>query len=230
MATPPIPHSPDRIQQHASPCTSTFSGTHRPAYVMRASEHFYIFAAFYSQDGFRYLQVPKPQEFILSHADAAPPASGPNSSLSSRTKLEHILIVENSPPLPRPPYRSRRHQNSPTYNMSIILTDADAHMLALHGPHLYSISLGNHNTPVSLGALGYIVGSCRELCEISLYVDARLDAFGTAFLDDDEQVSLQPNRRLTKLDIGELPIACVSPLDPPTAPEPLWCPSYGSCT
>lgn len=81
------------------------------------------------------------------------------------------------------------------------------------------MNLGHHNTPVSLGALGHIVRRCRELCEVLLCVDARLDAPGTAPLDDDEQVRLQPNRRLMKLDIGESPIACAGPLDPPTAPD-----------
>ncbi|KAG1775458.1 hypothetical protein EV702DRAFT_1269338 [Suillus placidus] len=104
---------------------------------------------------------------------------------------------------------------SPTHNMTIILTDTDVYTLARACPRLYSINLGNHNTPVSLGALGYIVRRCRELCEVSLCVDA----LGTAPLDDDEQVRPQPNRRLMKLDIGESPIACVGPLDPLTAPD-----------
>jgi hypothetical protein len=102
--------------------------------------------------------------------------------------------------------------------MSIILTDANVHTFARACPHFHFIGLGNHDTPVSLGALSYIVGRCCELCEVSLCMDARLDALSTAPLDDDEQVHLQPIRRLMKLEIGESPIACVSP-DPPTAPD-----------
>jgi hypothetical protein len=49
-------------------------------------------------------------------------------------------------------------------------------------------------------------------------MDARLDALGTAPLDDDEQVHLQSIRRLMKLEIGESPIACVGS-DPPTTPD-----------
>ncbi|KAG2107930.1 uncharacterized protein F5147DRAFT_695759, partial [Suillus discolor] len=159
-------------------------------------------------------------------------------TILTRTKLEHISIIEKCNPEPKPCYTGptffelRPFLARPTtlvniktllifpaHGGSIILTDADVHTLAHACPHLYSLSLGNHNTPVSLGALGYIVRRCRELCEISLRVDARLDALGTIPLDDDEQMYLQPNRRLMRLAIGGSPIACVGPLNPPTAPD-----------
>ncbi|KAG1775490.1 hypothetical protein EV702DRAFT_1235052 [Suillus placidus] len=113
-------------------------------------------------------------------------------ALLTHTKLEHISIVEKcnyeriSKPSPSPP---------PTTCS------------------LYSLMASQHTCIP--GALGYIMRRCRELCEVSLCVDARLNALGTAPLDDDEQVRLQPNRRLMKLDIGESPIA----LDLPTVPD-----------
>ncbi|KAG1868870.1 hypothetical protein C8R48DRAFT_701632, partial [Suillus tomentosus] len=154
------------------------------------------------------------------------------------TKLEHISIIERCNSEPHPCYTGPKFFELrpflarptalvniktllifPAHGGSIILTDADVRTLARACPHLYSVSLGNHNTPVSLGALSYIVRRCHELCEISLCADARLDALGTIPLDDDEQVYLQPNRRLRRLAIGGSPIACVGPLNPPTAPD-----------
>ncbi|KAG1868873.1 hypothetical protein C8R48DRAFT_701657, partial [Suillus tomentosus] len=160
-------------------------------------------------------------------------------TILTRTGLGHISIIEkcsNSEPEPCStgptffelrPFLARRTTLVniktllifPAHYGAIILTDADVHTLARACPHLYSVSLGNHNSPVSLGALGYIVRRCRELCEISLRVDARLDALGTILLDDDEQMYLQPNRRLRMLAIEGSPIACVGPLNPPTAPD-----------
>ncbi|KAG2045957.1 hypothetical protein BDR06DRAFT_1015149 [Suillus hirtellus] len=159
-------------------------------------------------------------------------------TILARTKLEHISIIERCNSEPHPCYTGpaffelRPFLARPTalvniktllifpaHYGSITLTDADVHTLARACPHLYSVSLGNHNTPVSLGALGYIVRRCRELCEISLRVDARLDALGTIPLEDDEQMYLQPNRRLRMLAIEGSPIACVGPLNPPTAPD-----------
>ncbi|KAG2085400.1 uncharacterized protein F5147DRAFT_97445 [Suillus discolor] len=169
---------------------------------------------------------------------------GPTSNWSellttlTRTKLEHILILEKCNYELKPCYRGptlfelrpflarlttlvniKTLLIFPAHDGSIVLTDTDVRTLARACPHLYSVSLGNHNTPVSLDALGYIVRRCCELCEISLRVDARLDALSTIPLDDDEQMYLQPNRRLMRLAIGGSPIACVGPLDPPTAPD-----------
>jgi hypothetical protein len=45
---------------------------------------------------------------------------------------------------------------------------------------LHFIGLGNYDTPVTLDALRYIAERCRELCEVSLCVDARLDALGNS--------------------------------------------------
>ncbi|KAG1799439.1 uncharacterized protein HD556DRAFT_128513 [Suillus plorans] len=148
-------------------------------------------------------------------------------TILARTKLEHISIIERCNTELHPCYigpnffvvNIKTLLIFPAHGGSIILTDADVRTLARACPHLYSVSLGNHNTPVSLGALGYIVRRCHELCEISLCADARLDALGTIPLDDDEQMHLQPNRRLRRLAIGGSPIACVGPLNPPTAPD-----------
>lgn len=173
---------------------------------------------------------------------------GPNATgiwselftILTRTKLEHISIIErcsnSDSPKPcytgptsfelRPFLASRTTLVNiktllifPAHYGTISLTDADVHTLARACPHLYSVGLGNYNSPVSLGALGYIVRRCRELCEISLRVDARLDALGTIPLDDDEQMYLQPNICLRRLAIRGSPIACVGPLNPPTAPD-----------
>jgi hypothetical protein len=49
----------------------------------------------------------------------------------------------------------------PTHNMSIILTNADVHTLVRACPHLRFIGLGNHDTPVSLGAWDAVVNCAR---------------------------------------------------------------------
>ncbi|KAG1748476.1 uncharacterized protein EDB91DRAFT_1114259 [Suillus paluster] len=105
---------------------------------------------------------------------------------------------------------------------SIALTDSDILTLARTCPNLNVLELGLRNTPVSLYTLSILAGRCRELREVSLCVDARLDALGAIPLindNDKREVDLQPNTHLIKLDIGESPIACVGPLHPPTAPD-----------
>ncbi|KAG1748468.1 uncharacterized protein EDB91DRAFT_880513 [Suillus paluster] len=158
-------------------------------------------------------------------------------SILARTELEHIILSEGCyrhaqlclaptpfefhPLLVRPTTLAdlRTLIISPVFTSSIALTDSDILTLARTCPYLEILNLGVSNTPVSLYALGILVSRCRELCDVSLCVDARLDALGAAPLNDDNQVALQPNTRLRKLFIGFSPIACVGPLDSPTAPD-----------
>ncbi|KAG1760789.1 hypothetical protein EV702DRAFT_1053350 [Suillus placidus] len=96
--------------------------------------------------------------------------------------------------------------------MSIILTDTDVYTLARACPHLNSINLGNHNTPVSLGALGY-------MCDAVVSYERSRYAWMHDSMRSAQHLWTTTNKRLMKLDIGELPIACAGPLDLPTAPD-----------
>ncbi|KAG1866799.1 hypothetical protein F4604DRAFT_1904922 [Suillus subluteus] len=51
---------------------------------------------------------------------------------------------------------------------------------------------------------------CRELRQVSLCVDARVDALGDG--DNENKVGLQPNARLVTLEVGNSPVAYVGPL------------------
>ncbi|KAG1748469.1 uncharacterized protein EDB91DRAFT_880659 [Suillus paluster] len=153
----------------------------------------------------------------------------------TRTQLEHIIFTEgcrhqecpNAPsffdfhPLLVHPTALANLKTlviSPVITSSIALTDSDILTLARTCPCLEILNIGVCNTPISLYTLAILVNCCRELREVSLCVDVRLDALGTPPLDDD-QAALQPNTRLRKLLVGVSPIACVGPLDPPTAPD-----------
>ncbi|KAG1748487.1 uncharacterized protein EDB91DRAFT_1344975 [Suillus paluster] len=111
---------------------------------------------------------------------------------------------------------------SPNHASSIALNNADILTLARTCPYLEILDLGMSNTSVSLCTLGVLVRRCRELRKVFLCVDARLDSLAITLPnndDDNDQVCLQPNTRLYTLDIGDSPIACEGPLDPPTAPD-----------
>ncbi|KAG0695052.1 hypothetical protein DFH29DRAFT_287522 [Suillus ampliporus] len=111
---------------------------------------------------------------------------------------------------------------SPDHSSSIALTELDILALARTCPYLNILDLGARNTPVSLYTLCILVQRCRELREVSLCVDAGLDALGetpSTNGDDNDQVGLQPNTRLIKLDVGESPISSAGPLYPSTAPD-----------
>ncbi|KAG2343748.1 hypothetical protein BDR05DRAFT_947865 [Suillus weaverae] len=110
---------------------------------------------------------------------------------------------------------------SPGPTSSIALTNTDLLTLARTCPHLSFLDLGARNTPVSIYALDALVRRCRELLQVSLCVDARLETLGTQFLSDDDKVDLQPNTRLVKLDVGESLITSIGPSDTPMAPD-LW--------
>lgn len=66
---------------------------------------------------------------------------------------------------------------------------------------------------VSLHALNILIRRCRELREVSFCVDARVDALGdNEHADDKDEVGLQPNTCLIKLEVGGSPVAYVVPL------------------
>ncbi|KAG1740239.1 uncharacterized protein EDB91DRAFT_1248566 [Suillus paluster] len=151
----------------------------------------------------------------------------------TRTNLEHLILTESCHHQACPNASSSFDLHpllidptaladlktlviSPVKSSSIALTDSDILILARTCPYLEILRVCN--TPVSLHALRILASCCRELCEVSLCLDARLDALGAAPPDND-QVALKPNMRLIKLLIGPSPIACVGPLDPPTAPD-----------
>ncbi|KAG1748491.1 uncharacterized protein EDB91DRAFT_882079 [Suillus paluster] len=102
----------------------------------------------------------------------------------------------------------------------ITLTDADILTLARTCPCLVVLKLGMRNTPASLCALGFFVRRSHGLREVFLRVDARINALGISFPNDNDNdpVGLQPNTCLFKLDIGESLIS-LGPLRPPTAPD-----------
>ncbi|KAG1740226.1 uncharacterized protein EDB91DRAFT_365502 [Suillus paluster] len=154
-------------------------------------------------------------------------------SILTRTNLEHLILTESCHHQACPNASSSFDLHpllidptaladlktlviSPVKSSSIALTDSDILILARTCPYLEILRVCN--TPVSLHALRILASCCRELCEVSLCLDARLDALGAAPPDND-QVALKPNMRLIKLLIGPSPIACVGPLDPPTAPD-----------
>ncbi|KAG2031889.1 hypothetical protein BDR03DRAFT_971475 [Suillus americanus] len=164
-------------------------------------------------------------QFIAEGSSAANTWSQLLTSLThTNAKLEHIILVEKSS-YEHHPHASfdfrllLAHQSltrlnilvlSPSRTSSITLTDADIITLARTCPHLHILDLGLRNTPVSLHALNILVRRCRELRQVSLCVDARADALGDG--ENEDEVGLQPNARLTSLEVGKSPVAYVGPL------------------
>jgi len=111
---------------------------------------------------------------------------------------------------------------SPASASTVAFSDTDIVTLARTCPYLTIFDLGACNTPISLYALRFLVGSCHELCRVSVCIDVRLDTLGRTLPRNDvdnDQVSLQPNTRLLELHVGGSPIACVGPLHTSTAPD-----------
>jgi hypothetical protein len=111
---------------------------------------------------------------------------------------------------------------SPASASTVAFSDTDIVTLARTCPYLTIFDLGACNTPISLYALRFLVGSCHELCKVSVCIDAGLDTLGRTLPRNDvdnDQVSLQPNTRLLELHVGGSPIACVGPLHTSTAPD-----------
>lgn len=146
----------------------------------------------------------------------------------TNTYLEHIIITEQSygyKSLPPSSFDFRlllAHPSlarlstlflSPGRTSTITLTDADILTLARTCRHLHSLGLGLRNTAVSLHALNSLIRRCRELREVSLCVDARVDTLrDSEHADDEDEVGLQPNTCLIKLEVGSSPIAYVGSL------------------
>ncbi|KAG1901197.1 uncharacterized protein F5891DRAFT_1223874 [Suillus fuscotomentosus] len=159
------------------------------------------------------------------------------SLADTNTKLEHIFITESCyfQSIPPSSFEFRpllAHPNlarlstlilSPSRTTSIVLTDVDILMLARICPHLHILDLGLRNTPVSLHALNIIVRRCRELREVSLCMDVRVDALRNRDNEntDNDKVGLQPNDGLIKLEVGDSlqPIACPTVRPMPSSPE-----------
>lgn len=159
------------------------------------------------------------------------------SLANTNTKLEHIFITEQCDFQPIPPssFEFRpllAHPNlahlrililSPSRTTSIVLTDVDILTLARICPHLHILDLGLRNTSASLYALNIIVRRCRELREVSLCMDVRVDALRNRDNEntDNDKVGLQPNNRLIKLVVGDSPqpIACPTVGPMPSSPE-----------
>ncbi|KAG2036915.1 hypothetical protein BDR03DRAFT_1011266 [Suillus americanus] len=95
---------------------------------------------------------------------------------------------------------------SPYRTSSITLTDADILTLVRTCLHLNILDLGSWNTTVSLHALNILIWRCRELRQVSLCVDAQVDALG-----DEGEVGLQPNARLITPEVGNSLVAYVGP-------------------
>jgi hypothetical protein len=108
---------------------------------------------------------------------------------------------------------------SPGPTLLIALTDADILALSHTCPHLNFLDLGVRNTPVSLYALDALVRRCRELLQVSLCLDARLNALTVTPPKNDDKVALQPNTRLVKLEVGESPIGYMDPSNTRMAPD-----------
>lgn len=108
---------------------------------------------------------------------------------------------------------------SPGPTLSIALTDTDILALSQTCPRLNFLDLGVCNTPVSLYALDTLVRRCRELLQVSLCLDARLDALTVMPPKIDDKVALQPNTRLVKLEVGESPIGYMEPSNTRMAPD-----------
>ncbi|KAG1866797.1 hypothetical protein F4604DRAFT_2022316 [Suillus subluteus] len=153
------------------------------------------------------------------------------SLIHTNIKLEHIILTEKCKyccwlcrHIPSSSFDFRplfAHQSlaglstlvlSPGPPTSIILTDANISALARACPHLHILDLGLRNTPVSLHALNTLIRRCRELRQVSLCMDAWIDAcrYGEN-VDDEDEVGLQPNARLIKLEVGNSPVAYVGP-------------------
>ncbi|KAG1807310.1 uncharacterized protein BJ212DRAFT_758490 [Suillus subaureus] len=185
------------------------------------------------------------KQFRSMYESATQPASGFWSELLRSltcTKLEHLILKEwchrcdgqhsyctsaffDLHPLLAHPIALaglRTLVLSPNNASTITLTDTDIVILARTCPYLAVFDLRARNTPISLYALSFLVGRCRELRQVLVCVDARLDALGRTLPKNDasnDRVSLQPNTRLLGLHIGESPIACVGLLRPSTAPD-----------
>ncbi|KAG1780100.1 hypothetical protein EV702DRAFT_1084723, partial [Suillus placidus] len=165
----------------------------------------------------------------LFYAGGCSPANTWSQFLTSlthtNTRLEHLIIIEKSDSQCLQPsaFNFRpllAHQSLtnlstlvlfPGCTTSIILTDPDIFTLARTCPNLHILDLGLWSTPVSLHALNILVRRCRELREVSLCLDARVDALEDSEHadDDDENQGLQPNTRLIKLELGDSPIVYV---------------------
>ncbi|KAG1821728.1 uncharacterized protein BJ212DRAFT_1333069 [Suillus subaureus] len=167
------------------------------------------------------------------------------SLIHANTKLEHVILTEKCEYcywrcecLPSSSFDFRpllAHQGlaglstlvlSPGPATSIILTDADISALARTCPHFQILDLGSRNTPVSLYALNILVRRCRELREVSLYlnVTVRVDALTDNTNADDDEVGLQPNPRFIKLEVCPSPIEIEYPVHPlgESLPELTW--------
>ncbi|KAG1842896.1 hypothetical protein DFJ58DRAFT_731888 [Suillus subalutaceus] len=141
------------------------------------------------------------------------------SLLHTNTKLEHLIINETCNYQCLPPssfdfrpivmHPSLAHIStlrlSPGRTISIMLTDSDILTLARRCPHLHILDLGLRSTPVSLYALNVLVRRCRELSEVTLCMDVQVDALRDDEKPEDE-IGLQPNTHLTKLEIGDSPV------------------------
>ncbi|KAG1781628.1 hypothetical protein EV702DRAFT_1072241 [Suillus placidus] len=167
---------------------------------------------------------------IQFYAGGCSPANTWSQFLTSlthtNTRLEHLILIEKSDSQCLQPssFNFRpllAHQSLtnlstlvlfPGCTTSIILTDPDIFTLARTCPNLHILDLGLWSTPVSLHALNILVRRCRELREVSLCLDARVNALeDSEHADDDNenQGGLQPNTRLIKLELGDSPIVYV---------------------
>ncbi|KAG2067713.1 hypothetical protein BDR04DRAFT_1104627 [Suillus decipiens] len=142
------------------------------------------------------------------------------SLIHTNIKLEHVVINEKCDHQCLPPssfdFRPLLAPQSlayittlilsPSLTVSIVLTNPDILDIAHRCRYLQILDFGLRNTPVSLHALNVLVRHCRELSEVTLYMDVQLDPRRDNKKTDDE-VGLQPNTRLTKLEVGDSPVA-----------------------
>ncbi|KAG1729544.1 hypothetical protein EDB19DRAFT_1832334 [Suillus lakei] len=146
-------------------------------------------------------------------------------SILTHTKLEHMILVESWHYYLRHGYLSSSlelhpllaHPTALTNIKTVVISTGDricialtnAHILVLARtcPHLNILMIGV-STPVSLYALGFLVGHCPALAAASLNIN--------------DQAGLQPNTRLRGLCIEDSPISCAGHLRPPMAPDLMW--------
>jgi hypothetical protein len=69
------------------------------------------------------------------------------------------------------------------------------------------------------GKINSLIRRCRELLQVSICVDARLDSLGATPPTHCDTVGLPPNTHLVKLEVGESPIGCLESSESPMAPD-----------